>query len=105
MKRLQIEWDEDSVIMAKKKTAPRFASLREERQFWQTHDVFDVLGEDDWQVVEDGEIEVESVYVSRVGRRGATLRVPKEALARLGAKVGSRIQARVEGRRLVIECS
>lgn len=81
---------------------PLFTSLRQEREFWQTHDVFNVVDENDWQVVEAGEVQVESVYVSRVGRRGAVLRVPKDALSRVGAKAGSRIEARVEAGKLVI---
>jgi hypothetical protein len=88
---------------AKSKKAPGFSSLREEREYWQTHDVFEALGEEGWQIVEAGTVRVEFVYVSRVDGRGATLRVPKKALSRLGVKAGSRIQARVEGRKLVIE--
>ena len=86
-----------------KQKIPRFTSLREEREFWQTHDAFDVAPEQDWQVVEAGAVQVESVYVSRVDRRGAILRVPRHALSRLGAKPGSRIEARVEAGKLVIE--
>jgi hypothetical protein len=88
--------------MARQKV-PSFSSLRDEREFWQTHDVFEVLGEPDWQTVEAGEVRQASVYITRMDRRGATLRVPKDLLARVGAKPGSRIQARVEGRKLVIE--
>ena len=73
----------------------------EEREFWQTHDVFEVLGNDGWQVVD--EAQVGSVYVTRVDRHGATLRVPKKLLARVGAKPGTRLQARIQGRKLVIE--
>ena len=86
-----------------KQKIPRFTSLREEREFWQTHDAFDVVPEQDWQVVEAGAVQVEAVYVSRVDRRGAILRVPRDALSRLGAKPGSRIEARVEAGKLVIE--
>lgn len=86
--------------MPRQKT-PCFTSLREEREFWQSHDVFEVLGEDGWQVTQ---AQVASVYVTRVDRHGATLRVPKELLARAGAKPGTRIRARVQGRKLVIEC-
>ncbi len=89
--------------MAERRKIPRFTSLRQEREFWQTHDVFEVFEDQDWQVAEPAEVEVESVYVSRVDRRGATLRVPGEVLKRLGAKPGSRIRARLEGRKLVIE--
>jgi len=86
--------------MPKPKT-PRFASLRDEREFWQSHDVFEVLGEEGWQ---SATAQVASIYVTRVDQRGATLRVPKELLARVGAKPGSRLQARVRDRKLVIEC-
>ena len=82
---------------------PRFNSLRQEREFWQTHDAFDVVNEQDWEVVEAGGVQVESIYVSRVDRRGAILRVPKRALSRLGAKPGSHIQARIQSGKLVIE--
>jgi hypothetical protein len=82
---------------------PRFHSLRQEREFWQTHDAFDVVNDEDWEVVEAGEVQVESIFVSRLDRRGAILRVPKRALARLGAKPGSRIQASVQSGKLVIE--
>jgi hypothetical protein len=80
---------------------PRFKSLADERQFWQNHDVFEVLGEEGWQESEGAE--VASVYVTRVDRHGATVRVPRELLARVGAKPGTRLQARVQGRKLVIE--
>lgn len=99
MRRLLIEWDED---MPRVKL-PRFNSLQKEREYWQTHDVFDVLGEDGWETVEPGVRRVGSVYVSRMDRRGATLRVSRDLLTRLGAKPGSRIQARVERHRIVIE--
>ena len=82
---------------------PRFTSLRQERQFWQTHDAFDVVNDEDWDVVEGGEVQVESIYVSRVDKRGAILRVSKRALYRLGAKPGSRIQASIQSGKLVIE--
>ena len=85
------------------KKIPRFKSLRQERQFWQTHDVFDVIEASDWQIVEPRDLQLDSIYVGRMDRRGATLRVPKDLLARMGARPGSRIQARVEGRKLVIE--
>ena len=88
--------------MAKRKI-PQFTSLRQEREFLQTHDVFEEFGDDGWQVAEAAEVQVESVFVSRVDCRGATLRVPGEVLARMGAKPGSRVRARLEGRKLVIE--
>lgn len=44
------------------KGAPTFNSLEEEREFWQTHDAFDVLGEEDWELIEEGETEVSSFY-------------------------------------------
>lgn len=88
--------------MAKRKI-PRFTSLRQEREFWQTHDVFEVFEEEHWRTAEAGELQLEPVYVSRVDRRGATLRVPRAVLTRMGAKPGSRVRARLEGRKLVIE--
>jgi Protein of unknown function (DUF3680). len=39
--------------MAKAKL-PKFRSLEEERSFWQSHDAFEVLGEEGWEVIEKG---------------------------------------------------
>lgn len=86
-----------------KKRIPEFRSLQQEREFWQSHDVFDIFPEDQWKVSEAGAVTVESVFVSSVDRRGAVLRVPKDVLGRMGLKAGSRIQARVQGKKLVIE--
>ena len=86
-----------------KQKLPRFTSLRQEREFWQTHDLTELFEDSDWKVAEPGEVLVESVYVSRVDRRGVTLRVPSDIFTRAGVKPGSFIQARVEGRKLVIE--
>jgi len=86
-----------------KRTVPRFRSLRQEREFWQSHDLTELFEDEDWKVAEAGEVRLESVFVSRVDRRGATLRVPGDILARVGAKPGSLIQARVEGHKVVIE--
>jgi len=82
---------------------PKFKSIEEERKFWDTHDVFDVLGEEGWKVVQPGTTEVRSVYIATVGDRGAVVRLPKELLDQIGAKKGEKVKAWVEGNRLVIE--
>ena len=75
----------------------------EEREFWDTHDAFEVLGEEGWTVGKPGEIRVTSLHVSRVGNRGATVRVPKHWLDRIGAD--KHVRARVDGSRLIIEAA
>ncbi|NCO35293.1 MAG: hypothetical protein AUJ92_05175 [Armatimonadetes bacterium CG2_30_59_28] len=85
---------------------PRFKSLEEERKFWQSHDAFDVLGEEGWEVIAAGETQVSSVYITRVGKRGALVRIPKELLAQIGADENGRtIRAWKEGSRLVLEAA
>jgi hypothetical protein len=86
-----------------KSNIPPFKSLKEEREFWQTHDVFEVLGEEGWEVVEAGTTQVRSFYIARVGKRGAMVRIPKELLERIGAKDGGKVRAWTEGKRLVLE--
>ena len=39
---------------------PKFKSIKEEREFWNSHSAFEVLGEG-WEVVEAGKTEVRSV--------------------------------------------
>jgi len=82
---------------------PRFKSLKEEREFWDTHDVFEVLGEEGWQIVEPGTTKVKSVYVTKVGEKGAVIYLPREWLVRMGVKKGRKIKAWTEGKRLVVE--
>lgn len=86
-----------------KRNVPQFKSLKEERAFWQTHDAFEVLGEEGWEVVEAGATQVRSFYIARVGKHGAMVRIPKELLEYLGAKGGRRIRVWREGKRLVLE--
>ncbi|MGI0014918.1 MAG: hypothetical protein ACREBU_15970, partial [Nitrososphaera sp.] len=38
-----------------------FKSIKEEREFWDSHSAFEVLGEEGWEVVEAGTTEVRSV--------------------------------------------
>ena len=82
---------------------PKFTSIKVEREFWDTHDAIEVLAETGWKVSETGSIYVTSVYVAKVGSRGAVIRIPKEWLASIGARKGRRIKARVKGKCLVME--
>lgn len=82
---------------------PKFHSIKDERKFWETHDAIEILGEKAWKVSEVGATSVESVYVTKVGARGAVIRVPREWLVSIGAKKGQRIKAHVRGKRLVME--
>ncbi len=85
------------------KRVPKFTSMKAEREFWDTHDVIAVLGERGWKVSEPGSTYVTSVYMAKVGTRGAVIRVPREWLASIGARKGRRIKARVKGKRLAME--
>jgi len=87
----------------KMRRIPKFTSIKAEREFWDTHDAVDVLGERGWRVSEPGSTYVRSVYVAKVGARGALIRVPREWLASIGAKKGRKIKAQVKGKRLVME--
>lgn len=90
--------------MAKKQQIPRFRSQEEERKFWDAHDAFEILGEEDWEVVEPESIAVRSFYTVRVDRYGALVRIPKTLLKLLKAKKGQKIRVWAEdGRRLVLE--
>lgn len=82
---------------------PKFKSLEEERAFWQTHDAFEVLGEEGWESVEGGMTPGQSFYVVRVGKQGALVYIPKALLDRIGIKKGQKIRAWTEGERLVLE--
>jgi len=81
----------------------KFTSMRAEREFWDTHDAIEVLGEKGWKVSEPGSTYVTSFYVTKVGSRGAVIHVPREWLASIDAKKGRKIKARVTGKRLVME--
>lgn len=82
---------------------PKFESLEEERAFWQTHDVFEVLGEEGWEVVEASATPVKSLYIVRVGKHGALVHIPKALLDQIGATEGQKIRAWTEDNRLVLE--
>ena len=82
---------------------PKFTSIKAERDFWATHDAIEIFGTQGWKVSEPGTTSVTSVYVAKVGTRGAVIRIPKEWLASIGAKKGRRIKAHVRGKRLVME--
>ena len=85
------------------KKLPKFESLKEEREFWTTHDFFETLGEDGWEHVEQGGARVRSLYVAPVGKHGAVVRVPRDLLDRIGAD--RRVTARVDGTRLIVEAA
>lgn len=80
---------------------PAFKSHEEERRFWETHDAFEVLGEDGWEIAEG--TEVDSVYVSPVGSQGAVVYLPLTLLNRIGIEKGGRVRAWAEGDRLIVE--
>jgi hypothetical protein len=82
---------------------PKFKSLHEERAFWDTHDAFEVLGEDGWEVIEAGTTQVQSFYIVEVGKRGAVLRLPRELLSGIGVRAGAKVRAWTQGKRLIIE--
>lgn len=82
---------------------PKFKSLEEEREFWQAHDAFEVLGEEGWEVVEAGATPVQSFYIVRVGKHGALVYIPKALLDQIGIRKGQKIRAWTEGDRLVLE--
>lgn len=82
---------------------PKFRSVEAEREFWDTHDAIEILGDRGWKVSEPGTTTVTSVYVAKVGTRGAIIRIPREWLATIGARKGRKIKARVSGKRLVME--
>lgn len=87
-----------------KKKIPRFKSLAEERAFWQTHDAFEVLGEEGWETIEAGTA-VQSIYIVKVDKYGAMVRIPKSLLERMKAKNGKKLKVWTEGNRLMLEAS
>jgi hypothetical protein len=82
-------------------SAPKLESPGEEREFWDTHSAFDVLGEEGWTLGQLGDARLNSLHVSRVGDRGATVRIPRDWLDLIGAD--KRVKAHIEGSRLIIE--
>ena len=82
---------------------PKLASTKAEREFWETHDAIETLGEEGWEVSERGGTKVKSVYVAKVGARGIVVRVPREWLGSIGAKKGRKIRAQIKGKCLVME--
>jgi len=86
-----------------KKELPGFKSEQEEAKFWQTHDVFETLGEEGWEVAEAGSTKVKSVFRTKVDEKGAFIHLPREFMAKIGAPKGARVKAWTEGNRLVIE--
>ena len=85
------------------KRVPRRVSTKVLREFWDVHDASEVLGERGWKIAEPGSVYVNSIYVSKVGPRGAVVRVPKEWLRSIGATKGRKIKASIRGKRLVME--
>ncbi|MBI2211460.1 MAG: hypothetical protein HYU47_12865 [Deltaproteobacteria bacterium] len=77
--------------------------MKTDREFWDTHDAIEVLGEKGWKVSEPGSTYVTSFYVTKVGSCGAVIHVPREWLASIGARKGRKIKAQVKGKRLVME--
>jgi len=66
---------------------PKFKSIKEEREFWDSHSAFEILGEDEWRVVEAGTTKVKSIYSVKVrksdvfrmiGSRESTLKMDKK---------------------------
>lgn len=81
----------------------KFSSTKAQREFWDTHDVIEILGERGWKVSESGTTSVKSVYVAKVGAKGAVIHVPREWLVSIGAGRGQKVKAHVRGKRLVME--
>jgi len=82
---------------------PKFNSIKAEREFWDTHDAIEIFGEKDWKISEPGTTSAKSVYLAKVGARGAVVHVPREWLISIGAKKDQKIKAHVQGKRLVME--
>ena len=82
---------------------PTFKSIKEERKFWESHNAFEILGEDKWEVAEAGTTEVRSVYTTKIRKKGATLLLPKQWLTQIGAQDGQKIKVWTEGKRLIVE--
>jgi hypothetical protein len=82
---------------------PKFTSLKAESDFWDRHDAVATLGERGWKLSEAGATSVTSLYITKVGPKGAVIRVPRDWLASIGARKGRKIKAQVRGKRLVME--
>jgi hypothetical protein len=82
---------------------PKTTSIKTQRAFWAGHDAIEVFGERGWRISEPGTTSVKSVYVAKVGAKGAVIRIPREWLASIGARKGRKIKAQVRGNRLVME--
>ena len=85
------------------KRIPKFTSIKTQREFWDTHDATEVFGDRGWKTSEAGTTYVNSIYVAKVGPKGALIRIPKEWLAIIGARRGHKIKARVKGKQLLME--
>ena len=79
---------------------PKFASLKAEREFWDSHDAIEVLGEEGWKASARGATKVKSVYVAKVGSRGV-IHVPREWLVSMGAKRDRLLLELLRGNRLL----
>lgn len=82
---------------------PKFTSIKAEWEFWDTHDAIETLGEKGWKVSEPGATSVRSIYVAKVGSKGAVIHIPREWLISIGAKKGQKIKAHLRGKRVVME--
>ncbi len=83
---------------------PKFKSQQQEAKFWETHDVFETLGEEGWDVAEAGSTKVKSVFTTtKVDENGAFIRIPREFMSKIGTPKGVRVRTWTEGNRLVIE--
>jgi hypothetical protein len=85
------------------KRVPKRTSTKSLREFWDVHDAIEVFGEHGRKIAEPGSGYVNSIYVSKVGPKGAVVRVPKEWLRSIGATKGRKIKASIRGKRLVME--
>jgi len=81
----------------------KFKSIKEEREFWDSHNAFEILGKDNWEIVEAGTTKVQSHYTTKVRKKGATLHLPRELLNRIGARDGQKIRVRTEKKSLIVE--
>lgn len=73
---------------------PKFASMKAEREYWDGHDAIEVFEEEGWKVSGRGATRVKSVYMAKVGSRGAVIHVPREWLVSIGAKRVNRSKPR-----------
>ena len=88
-----------------KKDTLEFESLKEEREFWERHNPFEVLNKEEWKTVEPETIAVKSIYTASVGEKGAFICVPKNLLSAIDVKTGEKIKSWIEGKRLVVEAA